>query len=264
MSRKLAHIVALALVLGCILLSGTAFAASASNPATRDQANTSVTQTRAGGVQVFSLDDQDPGGNHPPDGFSRLLPGDYAVVPRNSVRFQWHASGDPDGDPITYELQWCIEGVAYQPVQLTDTTSLQDFSNPDLPLERLTVVWHVYARDNHSHSVEAYNGAGMFYLDVASGTDVEAVAQPRAYSLANYPNPFNPSTSLSFHLAQAGTVELRVFDLLGRQVWSALPGFLPAGDHRLEFDGSSLPSGTYIVRLSGEKAEVTHRMILMK
>jgi len=85
---------------------------------------------------------------------------------------------------------------------------------------------------------------------------IEAVSESGPYvsqSFAleqNYPNPFNPTTTLHFRLPATSTVTLRVFDMLGRAVLTALDRqTLDAGEHAVHFNGSILPSGAYVYEL---------------
>ena len=67
--------------------------------------------------------------------------------------------------------------------------------------------------------------------------------------LTNYPNPFNPLTTLTFSLNQPGAVQLSLYDVLGRQIESILQGQMSAGPHSITLNASSLASGTYVARL---------------
>jgi hypothetical protein len=79
-----------------------------------------------------------------------------------------------------------------------------------------------------------------------------------------YPNPFNPATTLSFALPEAGHVNLTVYDVSGRQVAELADGYRDAGAHEVAFDGSALSSGVYIYRLSAGTYSANGKMILMK
>ncbi|HQL23465.1 MAG TPA: FlgD immunoglobulin-like domain containing protein, partial [candidate division Zixibacteria bacterium] len=83
------------------------------------------------------------------------------------------------------------------------------------------------------------------------------------------PNPFNPSTQITFALPQAGPVTLRVYDVQGRLVRTLANGPFDAGVHSVEWNGtdgtgSAVASGVYLYRLSAGETVVTRKMILMK
>ncbi|MCK4632575.1 MAG: T9SS type A sorting domain-containing protein [candidate division Zixibacteria bacterium] len=80
----------------------------------------------------------------------------------------------------------------------------------------------------------------------------------------NYPNPFNPSTIIEFALPQSSQVKLAVFNVLGQTVTVLTDRQMPAGVHRVEFDGTDQPSGIYFYRLSYGKESLTRKMILVK
>ena len=98
-------------------------------------------------------------------------------------------------------------------------------------------------------------------IQVATETD-EAPAQ---FVLSQaFPNPFNPQTSLTLTLAQAQPVRVAVYDVLGREVAVLQHGALPAGVHRLTFEATDLPSGTYLVRAVGTMTVQTRFVTLAK
>ncbi|MCH8566960.1 MAG: T9SS type A sorting domain-containing protein [Balneolales bacterium] len=80
----------------------------------------------------------------------------------------------------------------------------------------------------------------------------------------NYPNPFNPSTMIRFDLPASGEVTLDVFDVNGRRVATVLNQHMSAGTHSIQFDASSLASGTYMYRLQSAGEVVTRMMTLIK
>ncbi|MCH7639643.1 MAG: T9SS type A sorting domain-containing protein [Bacteroidetes bacterium] len=69
-----------------------------------------------------------------------------------------------------------------------------------------------------------------------------------------YPNPFNPSTTIPFELAEAGEATLAVFDGLGRYVGTLTSGYKSAGRHEVAFEAESLPSGVYVYQLKANGA----------
>lgn len=91
-------------------------------------------------------------------------------------------------------------------------------------------------------------------------------AVPEAFSLAqNFPNPFNPSTQISFTLAKSSKVTLEVYDVLGRQVATLINGDLrSAGRHEMQFNASDMASGVYFYRLTADQKVATMKMMLVR
>ena len=80
----------------------------------------------------------------------------------------------------------------------------------------------------------------------------------------NYPNPFNPTTSISFGVAEETPVRLVVYNSLGAQVAEVVNETLAAGRYTVQFDGSTLASGTYTYRLTAGGKVFTKHMTLSK
>ena len=100
--------------------------------------------------------------------------------------------------------------------------------------------------------------------DLASG-DALATAVPEVFLLeANYPNPFNPVTTIRFGTPEAAAVTLVVYDLLGREVERLVDGSVAAGRHTVTFEAGDLPSGLYVYRLTTPAGSFTQTMLLLK
>jgi hypothetical protein len=85
------------------------------------------------------------------------------------------------------------------------------------------------------------------------------------YSLEqNYPNPFNPFTTINWQIAKDGFVTLKVYDLLGREIAQLINEEKKAGNYKVKFDGSSLPSGVYLYELISGGFKSTKKFVLMK
>ena len=103
--------------------------------------------------------------------------------------------------------------------------------------------------------------------DVGNVTNVSAEDDqlPGTFSLSqNFPNPFNPVTSITFTVPQAGQVTLEVFDMLGRSVELLVSEERPAGTYEVKLDGTALSSGVYVYRLTAGERTAVRKMILMK
>jgi hypothetical protein len=86
----------------------------------------------------------------------------------------------------------------------------------------------------------------------------------RVVKLGNYPNPFNPSTTIKFSVPRAGHVSLKVYNLRGQVVADLVDENMDAGEFEAVFSPSDLASGTYMYRLQGEGYALTESMQLVK
>jgi tetratricopeptide (TPR) repeat protein len=82
--------------------------------------------------------------------------------------------------------------------------------------------------------------------------------------LSNYPNPFNPSTTIQFVVPDAGKYILKVYNMLGQEVATLVDNELSSGIHKVNFDANNLSSGIYVYKLVGSKVNLSKKMILMK
>lgn len=90
---------------------------------------------------------------------------------------------------------------------------------------------------------------------------------PAIYSLSqNYPNPFNPSTIIKYSVAEAGQVELRLYNILGQEVITLVNDFMKAGQHEVYFNAAALnlSSGVYLYRIKSGSFVQTKKLVLIK
>jgi hypothetical protein len=88
---------------------------------------------------------------------------------------------------------------------------------------------------------------------------------PETYTLEqNYPNPFNASTNIVYSIQEAGYVQLKIFDTLGREIMTLVDGNVQAGKHTLNFNAGELTSGIYFYQIESENFCQTKKMILIK
>ncbi|MBK6679182.1 MAG: Omp28-related outer membrane protein [Ignavibacteriales bacterium] len=80
----------------------------------------------------------------------------------------------------------------------------------------------------------------------------------------NYPNPFNPSTTISYALPEATDITLSVYNTLGELVKVLDSGFKPEGNHKMEFEASELPSGVYLLTLNSPIGNSVKKINLLK
>lgn len=126
----------------------------------------------------------------------------------------------------------------------------------------------VFIKDKRPNIWWAGNGSTIVYrLSEYLVTDIkdEYSPLPQIFSLSqNYPNPFNPSTVINYSLAKSGFVELKVYDILGREVASLVEEKQSIGNYKIEFNASSLSSGIYFYRLQCGDFSETKKLILLR
>lgn len=141
--------------------------------------------------------------------------------------------------------------------------TIQGSVNQSIHLQLSTGKWARHkdiARDT-----SLYNSPG-FLADVGTtGVEQEGAVVPNSIVLKqNYPNPFNPSTTITFEIASAQNVTLKVYDISGKEVAKLLDKRLGAGVYFTNFDAKNLPSGSYIYTLKAGNHEMSKVMSLVK
>ena len=81
---------------------------------------------------------------------------------------------------------------------------------------------------------------------------------------ANYPNPFNPSTKITFDLFKGQNVKLKIFDILGNEQGTLLNGYLSAGKHTISFNAETFPSGVYLYQMEAGNFVQSKKMVLLQ
>ena len=115
----------------------------------------------------------------------------------------------------------------------------------------------------------ALTESGIWYRPLnqfgATGVNDASNALPARFSLSqNYPNPFNPTTTIQFSISELSIVNLKVFDVLGREVATLVNGRMEAGVHQVSFDASRLASGIYFYQLQAGSFSQTKKLMLLK
>jgi hypothetical protein len=100
--------------------------------------------------------------------------------------------------------------------------------------------------------------------DPFPGEQPQAVFIPSGLQVAISPNPFNPTTAISYELRAASRVSLKVYDSAGRLVTTLVNGRQETGQHQISFDGSNLAAGVYFYRLTAGENVASGKMMLLK
>lgn len=135
---------------------------------------------------------------------------------------------------------------------------------------------HIYltGRGEGHNNVEARTSPAIIMED-SSLTDDELIWLPvddsereplpaRSVLLTNYPNPFNPATTISFSLPEASQARIVVYNSLGQEVALLLDEYRDAGEHKITFDAKDLATGVYFYRLTTPRYVETRKLMLLK
>ncbi|MEX2603659.1 MAG: T9SS type A sorting domain-containing protein, partial [Gracilimonas sp.] len=122
----------------------------------------------------------------------------------------------------------------------------------------------------NTRSLTDYSVPNRFVIHVNPAVENNEISdeeneKPRDLELhQNFPNPFNPATTISFYLPESEDIKLSVFNIVGQPVAVMAEGRLSAGEHQFEWDATDKPSGMYIYQLEVGKSVMTRKMTLVK
>jgi hypothetical protein len=105
---------------------------------------------------------------------------------------------------------------------------------------------------------------GAYYYAQLGAKDRPPILYPSSFMFSAFPNPFNPTTTLSFDLPNSGRVSLCVYDMSGRLVETLADGLYASGTHQIIFDAANLSSGIYFARLKSANLVRTEKLVLLK
>jgi hypothetical protein len=110
------------------------------------------------------------------------------------------------------------------------------------------------------------NGGPVFAsLQTTTSADLKVDELPQQYFLnQNFPNPFNPITTISYSLPKRSLVQIKIFTVLGKEIAVLVNEEQITGNHKIEFNGTNLPSGVYFYRLTTGDFTDTKKLILLK
>jgi hypothetical protein len=186
---------------------------------------------------------------------------------------KWTISRDVDGDSIKY----FITMPGRQIVTVTDDSILvpyADFSDLYWPAEffmlpRITGKISLAVTDGND-TIPAANTDRTLFINRYSYLGVYKDGVPTEFALhENYPNPFNPTTTLRFDLPEVSSITLTIYNMLGQRVRTLNMNDTPAGYHSIKWDatndyGEQVGAGVYLYQLRANQFVKTRKMILLK
>lgn len=190
----------------------------------------------------------------------------YGIALNNSsIDFSWYLPTMPDGE-FTYELEIADN------LQMNDPIIVSDLTTSNITLDNFlgnkTYYWRVRTKDNNGFS--SYSREAKFWTESITSVEIEEKTIPENFIVYhNYPNPFNPSTKISFSLPEQLFVSVKIYDMLGREIRTLLEEEKQSGNHNViwngnDSNGSQVSSGTYIYRVVAGNHSQTMKMLFLK
>jgi hypothetical protein len=170
-------------------------------------------------------------------------------------------SWSPSTNATTYRLQVSTQS-SFSPLVLDDST-LTTTSREVGPLGKTTMhYWRVSAKNAGGSS--PWSTVFSFTTQATSALEEGAIVITEYRLLPNYPNPFNPTTIISYQIPQASNVRLKIYNALGVELATLINQEQPPGFYKLEFVGADLPSGTYFARVRAGSFFATQKLVLLR
>lgn len=211
-----------------------------------------------------------------PSSFNLLLPTDSSMVNPEGILLKWDVSFDKDSnDEITYRVILGRSKRLYYPnarhieyridaIQDTFYTSKPNYLIQKSLADSSWYFWEVQAIDRGGLFKRSNRFLSFFTSSLITNIVEDNIKAQKLILCQNFPNPFNPSTRISYSVPQDGFVSLKVFDVLGREVAVLVNEVKYAGVYQATFNASSLPSGVYLYKLEAAGKSSVQKMMLIR
>lgn len=196
----------------------------------------------------------------PADGVSFDLGEDPAMP----IAVTWNEAADPNGNPVYYRWQLALDAsfnnVVFEAQSGSQTQVATTFGELDDLLESqgvadgaMVTLYHRVVATDGSFQTRSPTASASLTRDTGTASEGYEEQPARFVLHGNYPNPFNPTTTITFDLPEAATVHVEVLDLLGRHVLTVpRRSFASGSGHTIRVDATTLASGTYLYRVVAE------------
>jgi len=209
-------------------------------------------------------------GNYAITGFNAQMTGVAGNPVGNGLTFQFLRAAQPSPDRLTLLSTGAARAFTYG-TDATDTSLTAGVTVDNTGGGGKALVMGINLEIASGALVAEVLRRTFAYFEGTTEVDDHGSGEPGQFALyGNYPNPFNPTTTISFWLPRAEPVTLRVYSILGQEVATLLDGeFREAGLHRVSWDGAgrhggTLAGGVYVCRIEAGRWVASTRMLLLK
>jgi hypothetical protein len=188
---------------------------------------------------------------------------------------------DDEDEEIEVQLDW-IAPISFRNLESYKIHRFleDDIDNPedwDLIAEAITDTtyldedWAQLIGDIYQYGITAVYTNGVFadpaFSDVVvknTGSDDDSVPEFNNVLSANFPNPFNPTTTISYQLAEKGNVSIEIYNTKGQLVETLVDGEKTSGQHKAVWNAETQSSGIYFYKITSNQFSETKKMVLLK
>ncbi len=178
----------------------------------------------------------------------------FAAIAKNSnVTLSWSTASEVNSNEYIIERELNNSWIEVGTVKAAGTsTELREYTFTD----------NLVITGKYNYRLKMVDFDGTFeYSNIIE----VLVGSPNAFELSqNFPNPFNPTTTIRFSIPNASNVKLTVYNSLGQQINTLIDEYKPAGSYQVNFDGADLASGVYIYRFETNNFSEVRKMTLLK
>jgi hypothetical protein len=168
----------------------------------------------------------------------------------------YRAETDLNGNILPYQLAATINAI-------NGTTPVTSWIDPDAMKSTVRKLYYkITAMDINQH--ESLFSNVVWRFGRLGKTTSQNISNSEYELFDNYPNPFNPSTKITYSIKEEGLVTLKVYDVLGKEIATLVNENKPAGNYEAEFNASQLPSGMYIYKIQSGQFSDVKKMLLTK
>ncbi|MEE9167618.1 MAG: Ig-like domain-containing protein [Candidatus Neomarinimicrobiota bacterium] len=221
--------------------------------------------------------------NHPPESFDLVFPyNDTTIVITrynswvDTLYFAWDQANDADGDPVTYSPALTGDFLNFFLISGHMTTNLWKipyhhvkYYMYEAGIEVAAGTWTIVASDGWA-TTEASGGPFTLTIDRSQVSIEESELIPETFALhENYPNPFNPVTSIRYELPEKSRIVITIHDILGKEIGTLVNTIQDAGYKSVIWDGTdefgrTVGTGIYLYQMKAGDYTQTKKMLLLK
>ncbi len=204
--------------------------------------------------------------NDPPDPFVLVSPPNDTTLNfvgnDPAVLFVWDPATDPDLDTLRYTLQTDTVSTFTSPALRDTLVGISTSKVLTFPRRNANYYWRVRVSDGQLTTLSS--SYRRVIVTFTTPVKEEKEQETESGLEQNFPNPFNPTTTIAYAIPKSGLVRLAVFNLLGQEVALIYEGVQNAGTHDVEFRNFDLPSGIYFYRIQAGEFIETKKLTILR